>query len=106
MLRRVNFGAGGQFGTDVANRYGEGSEMLVSCPSFSWSFGFPWFILSKELLGKLMFSLLFQGFCGFRKERDPWLCSLVNRSTKRKEGQGFSRQKRQKNGTDSENLRR
>ena len=29
ILRRVNFGTGTKFGTDVAKRYGEGSEMLV-----------------------------------------------------------------------------
>ena len=29
ILRRVNVGAGRKFGTDVAKRYGEGSEMLV-----------------------------------------------------------------------------
>ena len=29
MLRRVNFGTGNKFGTDVAKRYGEGSEVLV-----------------------------------------------------------------------------
>ena len=30
IIRRVNFGAGRKFSTDVAKRYGEGSEMLVS----------------------------------------------------------------------------
>ena len=30
ILRRVDFGTGSTFGTDVANRYGEGSEVLVS----------------------------------------------------------------------------
>ena len=29
IVRRVNFGTGRKFGTDVAKRYGEGSEMLV-----------------------------------------------------------------------------
>ena len=29
ILRRVNFGTRRNFGTDVAKRYGEGSEMLV-----------------------------------------------------------------------------
>ena len=29
ILRRVNFGAGRKFGTEVAKRYGEGSGMLV-----------------------------------------------------------------------------
>ena len=29
LLRRVTFGTGRKFGTDVAKRYGEGSEMLV-----------------------------------------------------------------------------
>ena len=29
ILLGVNFGAGRKFGTDVAKRYGEGSEMLV-----------------------------------------------------------------------------
>ena len=29
ILRRVNFGTGSKFGTDVAKRYGEGSEVLV-----------------------------------------------------------------------------
>ena len=29
ILRRVNFGTGRKFGTDVAKRYGQGSEMLV-----------------------------------------------------------------------------
>ena len=29
LLRRVNFGTGRNFGTDVAKHYGEGSEMLV-----------------------------------------------------------------------------
>ena len=29
ILRRVNFGTGRKFGTDVRNRYGEGSEMLL-----------------------------------------------------------------------------
>ena len=29
ILRRVNFGTGSRFGTDVAKRYGEGSEVLV-----------------------------------------------------------------------------
>ena len=29
ILRRVKFGTGRKFGTDVAKRYGEGSEMLV-----------------------------------------------------------------------------
>ena len=28
-VRRVNFGTGTKFGTDVAKRYGEGSEVLV-----------------------------------------------------------------------------
>ena len=28
-VRRVNFGTGREFGTDVAKRYGEGSGMLV-----------------------------------------------------------------------------
>ena len=29
ILRRVNFGTGSKFGTDVAKRYGEGSEVHV-----------------------------------------------------------------------------
>ena len=29
MILRVKFGTGRKFGTDVAKRYGEGSEMLV-----------------------------------------------------------------------------
>ena len=29
LIRRVNFGTGGKFGTEVAKRYGEDSEMLV-----------------------------------------------------------------------------
>ena len=29
MLQRVNFGTGSKFGTEVAKRYREGSEMLV-----------------------------------------------------------------------------
>ena len=29
ILRRVNFGTGRKFGTDIAKRYGEGSEMLI-----------------------------------------------------------------------------
>ena len=29
MVRRVNFGTGSKFGTDVAKRYGEGSEVLL-----------------------------------------------------------------------------
>ena len=29
IVRRVNFGTGSKFGTDVAKRYGEGSEVLV-----------------------------------------------------------------------------
>ena len=28
-LRRVNFGTGSQFGTDVAKRYGEGSKVIA-----------------------------------------------------------------------------
>ena len=29
ILRRVNFGMGSEFGTEVAKRYGEGSDMFV-----------------------------------------------------------------------------
>ena len=30
LLQRVNFNTGSTFGTEVAKRYGEGSEMLLS----------------------------------------------------------------------------
>ena len=36
ILRRVNFGTGRKFGTDVAKRYGEGSEILVFLGKRGW----------------------------------------------------------------------
>ena len=62
--------------TSRGSRHGKCREFLVEipCPSVPWFFGFPWLIFNKEfpwLFWRFLF--LFQGICGFGKERKSFV---------------------------------